>query len=130
MYITIIQHEGRSTTRSNNMKLITADIKKKLEKNYAKASETGESVPVVLKLFGGSACTWLITEIEPDGDTMRGLCDIGHGCCEYGTVSLRELQSVKFPPFGLGVERDMYFKGGAVSQFKEYYDEHGTLNGC
>lgn len=112
------------------MKLITKSILEKLKKNNKIVSETGESVPVVLKLFGGSNCTWLITDIEPDNDTMNGLCDIGHGCCEFGSVSLLELQSIKFPPFGLGVERDRYFNGGPVSKFREYYNEHGTLNGC
>ena len=112
------------------MKLITANIQKKLERNYQKSAETRETQNVVLKLFGGSNFTWLITEIEPDGDTMWGLCDIGQGFCEYGTVSLRELKSIKFPPFGLGVERDMYFNGGPVEKFQKYYEEHKTLNGC
>ena len=112
------------------MKLITADIRKKLEKNYQKTLETGESQNIVLKLFGGSNMTWLITEIEPDNDIMWGLCDIGMGCCEFGTVSLSELESTRFPPFGLGVERDMYFSGGTVDSFREYYNEHGSLNGC
>jgi hypothetical protein len=112
------------------MKLITAAIQKKLEKNYKQAEETGESGNVVLKLFGGSNCTWLITDIAPDGDTMSGLCDIGHGCCEFGTVSLAELQSVRFPPFGLPIERDRFFQGGTVEQFQKYYDENGSLNGC
>lgn len=112
------------------MKLITANIQKKLTANYKKAEETGDSGEVVLKLFGGSACTWLITEIEPDGDIMRGLCDIGLGCCEYGTVSLSELKETRFPPFGLPVERDMHFSGGSIESFREYYNEHQTLNGC
>jgi hypothetical protein len=112
------------------MKLITADIQKKLEKNYQRTIETGESNDVVLKLFGGSNCTWLITEIEPDNDIMWGLCDIGMGTCEYGTVSLSELKSVRFPPFGLSVERDRHFQGGSVESFRKYYEEHGTLNGC
>jgi hypothetical protein len=112
------------------MKLITADIRKKLEKNYEQVCETGESGDVVLKLFGGSSCTWLITDIDPDGDTMMGLCDIGMGCCEFGSVSLRELETTKFPPFGLGVERDQWFRGGPVSQFQDYYEKNGSLNGC
>ena len=112
------------------MKLITAEIMKKLEKNHQQTIETGESQDVVLKLFGGSCFTWLITEIEPDNDIMWGLCDIGMGCCEFGTVSLSELKSLRFKPFGLGVERDMYFHGGSVDSFREYYDENGTLNGC
>jgi len=112
------------------MKLITSAIQKKLEANHKIASETGESTPIVLKLFGGSSCTWLISEIEPDNDRMRGLCDIGMGCCEFGTVSLKELENLKFKPFGLGVERDRYFDGGSVDSFRKYYNEHGTLNGC
>jgi len=113
------------------MKLVTKAIKEKLEKNFRRTMETGESGDVVLKLFGGGAMTWLITDIDPeDGDTMMGLCDIGMGCCEFGSVSLSELQSTKFPPFGLGVERDLSFKGGPVSKFQEYYDIHNTLNGC
>lgn len=111
------------------MKLITASIMKQLKKNFKKTLETGESKKIVLKLFGG-AMTWLITEIEDDNDTLWGLCDIGQGCCEFGTVSLSELQSVKFPPFGLGIERDMYFKGGSVESFRQYYEEHQTLSGC
>ena len=112
------------------MKLITAAIQAKLEKNYQRTRETGESNDVVLKLFGGSSCTWLITEIEPDNDTLWGLCDIGMGCCEFGTVSLRELQATKFPPFGSRVDRDMYFTEGSVKSFRDYYEEHQTLNGC
>jgi len=112
------------------MKLITSAIRKKLEANHIKANETGESGDVVLKLFGGAGMTWLITEIEPNNDRMWGLCDIGMGCCEFGTVSLSELEDLKFPPFGLGVERDMYFSGGPVKKFQEFYDEHQTLNGC
>ena len=112
------------------MKLITADIQKKLEANYNKTAETGITGNVVLKLFGGSRSTWLITEIEPDNDTMWGLCDIGMDCCEFGTVSLSELKQSRFRPFNLPVERDRWFKGGPVKKFKDYYDKHGTLNGC
>jgi len=108
------------------MKLITKTIRTKLEKNYREHNDED----VVLKLFGGSNCTWLITQIEPDGDTLCGLADIGHGICEYGTVSLSELQSIKFPPFGLGIERDMFFKGGKVNDFLNYHNEKHTLNGC
>jgi hypothetical protein len=112
------------------MKLITADIQKKLTANHIKASETGEDGDVVLKLFGGSSMTWLITEIDAEGEIMYGLCDIGQGCCEYGTISFSELKSIKFPPFGLGVERDMHFSGGTVQSFRDYYAKNGTLNGC
>lgn len=113
------------------MKLITAAIRKKLEKNNAIVCATGQSVPVELKLFGGSCMTWLVTDIEADGDTLNCLADIGQGCCEFGTVSLSELEGIKFPPFGLSVERDMHFEtGDSVDSFRKYYNEHGSLNGC
>jgi len=86
------------------MKLFTKAIEKKLIANGNKPE--AERVPV-LKLFGGGACTWLIS--EKDGDTLFGLCDLGFGFPELGYVSLAELESVKFPPFGLGVERDLGF---------------------
>ena len=41
-----------------------------------------------------------------------GLANIGYGW-EWGWFSLKELEEVKFPPFGLSVERDMYLPAGA-----------------
>lgn len=111
------------------MKLLTNPIREKLIKNFNHAQETGEDGEVVLKLFGGSM-TWLITELDPETNIMMGLCDIGQGYCEYGSVSLTELENTTFPPFGLKVERDMYFEGGPIDQFREYYEEHQTLAGC
>ena len=84
----------------NKMQLITKEIQKKLN---AKGNKP------VLKLFtpwGGA--TWLISEIDTDGDTMFGLCDLGLGFVELGSVSLKELQNLR-GPMGLKVERDMYF---------------------
>ena len=50
------------------MKLITAAIQKKLEKNY----QTQNHEDIVLKLFNASgAQTWLITQIEPDATDSR-----------------------------------------------------------
>ena len=62
----------------------------------------------VVKLFhplGGS--TWLLTELDQDGDRLYGLCDLGMGEPELGYVSLRELESVVVR--GLGIERDLHF---------------------
>ena len=97
------------------MKLLTKALEAKLRANgIAQAAVKGtkaerDFVPVV-KFFGGGAMTWLITEMDEDGDTLFGLCDISQGCAELGSVSLRKLMSLKFPPFGLGVERDAWFK--------------------
>jgi len=102
------------------MKLITREIELNLKKNAALAEEDRRPV---LKLFGGGACTWLISEKE--GDILFGLCDLGLGCAELGYVSLSELEGLKFPPFGLGVERDTVFK--AEKTLTEYAEEASKL---
>ena len=98
------------------MKLLTKEVLKKLEKNNT-VPETDRK-PVV-KFFGGGACTWLIS--EKDGDILFGLCDLGVGTPEIGYVSFTELAEAKFPPFGLKVERDLYFT--ADKTLVEYADE-------
>ena len=51
----------------------------------------------VLTLFNPcGAATWLLTEIEPDDpDIAWGVCDLGMGFPEFGTVSLAELAFVR-----------------------------------
>jgi len=90
------------------MKLLTKEIERKLRKNAETKPRNMGNVPVV-KLFGGSY-TALFTELAADGDTLFGLADLGMGYPELGYSSLKEIASVKVPPFGLGIERDMYFK--------------------
>ena len=42
----------------------------------------------VVKLFTPDAqCTWLLTELDPDGGLAFGLCDLGMGEPELGYVS-------------------------------------------
>lgn len=103
------------------MKLLTAAISAKLLKNGAAsaASVGGIDHKPVVKFFGGGACTWLISEMDANGDTLFGLCDLGMGSPEMGSVSLRELTSIRFR-FG-GVERDLHFK--ANKTLVEYADE-------
>jgi hypothetical protein len=68
----------------------------------------------VVKLFNPcGAATWLLTEIDPDEETVAwGLCGLGMGCPEFGTVSLEELAAYR-GRFGLGIERDLNFKARA-----------------
>ena len=70
-----------------------------------------DHVPVV-KLFDPcGAATWLISAIEPDDpDILFGLCDLGLGFPELGSVRLSELEFVR-GRLGLGIERDLYFEG-------------------
>ena len=63
-----------------------------------------------------------------DDDTMYGLCDLGMGYPELGYVSLKELESMKFPPLGLGVERDLNFKANVtLSQYHNEALEHHRI---
>ena len=90
------------------MILITEDLRIRLLANGAADVET-DHVPVV-KLFNPvGAATWLLTELDADGDTLFGLCDLGFGFPELGSVSLAELETVK-GPLGLGIERDRHFE--------------------
>ena len=65
----------------------------------------------VVKLFNPcGAATWLISAIEPDDpDILFGLCDLGMGFPELGSVRLSELESVR-GPLNLGIERDLFFE--------------------
>ena len=98
------------------MKLLTKDISERMAKNgriREALSKTGKAeadfYPVV-KLFTPDAqCTWLLTELDPDDpDIAFGLCDLGMGCPELGSVRMSELESVR-GQLGLPVERDYHF---------------------
>lgn len=85
-------------------------------------------IPVV-KLFNPcGAGTWLLTEIEPDEpDIAWGLCDLGMGCPEFGTVRLSELGSYR-GPFRLGIERDRHFRASKpISAYCGEAREHGAI---
>jgi hypothetical protein len=69
-----------------------------------------DHVPVAKFFNPIGAGTWLITEMEPDGDTLFGLADLGFGSPELGACSLAEFTSISLP-FGLGIERDVLFEG-------------------
>lgn len=91
------------------MKLMTKAIEKALPSLDETADMTAEEQTVVVKFFGGSGATWWITAMDPENRTMFGLCDLGMGFPELGYVSLDELEALRFPPFGLPVERDLHF---------------------
>jgi Protein of unknown function (DUF2958) len=117
------------------MKLLTADIRKKLLRNgsvHRQCDEAGESepdfVPVVELFTPDAGCTWFLTELDPDDpDIAYGLCDLGLGCPELGWVSLSELEAVR-GRLNLPVERDLYFT--ATKTLCAYANEaraHGAI---
>ncbi len=97
------------------MKLITKSIEKKLEKAPFFSTEgLGLDANVIVKFFGGSAATWLVTEAyDHHGEYWEffGCVTLDGHNWEYGYFMLSELEALRFPPFGLPVERDMYFHG-------------------
>jgi len=84
------------------MKLLTKELTAKLNKaGYANMNP-------ICKLFTPwGRATWLITGME-DG-ILYGYADLGMGCVEWGGIaSLEELESIR-GPFGLKIERDLYW---------------------
>ena len=98
------------------MKLLTETIRGQLLRNgriRAEMAEQGRAEPdyiPVVKLFTPDAnATWLLTELDPEDPNIAfGLCDLGLGFPELGSVRISELQSVR-GRFNLPVERDLYF---------------------
>ena len=88
------------------MKLINEEIKNKLPKLFEQDNK-GLNAIAYLKFFTPDFnWTWYATEFDGE-DTFFGLVD---GLCkELGYFSLSELESVR-GPFGLKIERDLYFK--------------------
>ena len=88
------------------MKLITPT----LETRFAEIGDQSEkSNPLIITKFFdpcGSA-TWFATEYDSKTQICFGYVT-GLDYDEWGTFSISELESIK-RPFGLGIERDIYF---------------------
>ncbi len=113
------------------MKLLTQEIRTKLIENGKKqeavrGTEDEIDFKPVVKLFTPDAnCTWLLTELDPDeSDIAFGLCDLGLGFPELGSVSITELSQVR-GRLGLPVERDRGFK--ADKTLNQYASEARKL---
>jgi hypothetical protein len=89
------------------MQLLTEDQRARL---IANGLNRGDHVPVVKFFNPVGSGTWLFSELDADGDTLFGLCDLGFGCPEMGSASLSEIARVHLP-FGLTIERDLCFEG-------------------
>lgn len=106
------------------MNLLTKALRDKLISNGKRqATVKGTSAefdfePVVKLFYPAGAATWLLTEIDPSDETVAwGLCDLGMGCAEFGTVSLTELAAFR-GRLGFRIERDLYFKArGPISAY-------------
>jgi len=116
------------------MKLLTKELRDKLlangrEQAMVKGTKAERDFwPVVKFFYPAGAATWLITEADPENpDVLFGLCDLGHGFPELGSVRLSELQSFK-GRFGLGIERDLHFEAkGPLSLYADAAREAGAI---
>src|SRR6202023_1496906 len=90
-------------------------------RHIGRDGKTEDFKPVVKLFAPWGGATWLLTELDPDNpDIAFGLCDLGMGCPELGSVSLAEIESIRSPG-GLLIERDLYFK--PTKTLQAYADE-------
>ena len=91
--------------------LFTKEQREQLQANdSASLADESFAVSPVVKLFApDGAGVWLLAELAADDDTAFGLCDLGFGCPELGTVSIRELATTP-GKLGLPIERDLAFQ--------------------
>lgn len=96
------------------MQLLTAHIVKTLRKHPLGSQDgKGFNAKIIVKFFGGSRYTFYVTEGSPCGNDWEffGYCvsALGPDCDEWGYTMLSQLTSMRFPPFRLPIERDLYF---------------------
>jgi hypothetical protein len=100
------------------MKLLTADLKKAL----IKAGYDNET-PICKLFTPWGKATWLVTGIE--NNIIIGYADLGMGCVEWGGIAtVEEFESI-CGPFGLKIERDLYW----TPKEGEKYCERESLMG-
>ncbi len=95
------------------MKLLTKAIIKKLPKLGTTNNKSPENTIAVVKFFNAAgAGTWYATEFDGE-DTFFGKVVLHES--ELGYFSLQELQNFR-GRFGLGIERDLFFKPTPLSE--------------
>lgn len=84
------------------MKLLTAELKKKL----TKAGYDNET-PICKLFTPWGKATWLVTGIE--NNIIIGWADLGMGCVEHGSIAtIEEMESIR-GPFQMKIERDLFW---------------------
>jgi len=97
------------------MKLMTKELERRFKE--VGRQEYAKDPIVIAKFFDPCGPgTWLATEYDPRTKLFFGYVSIfGDHNDEWGYFSLEELESVK-AGFGLGIERDLYFKEQPASK--------------
>ena len=99
------------------MKLLTKELRRKLPSLY---STERQSDPLVQAKFftPDSNWTWYVLEFDGDDRFFGYVSGLEN---ELGYFSLSELQSVR-GPFGLAVERDLYFEPQPLSKVRAMHE--------
>ena len=95
------------------MKLLTKENIKSLPALYSQEKLGLEQKAVVKFFTPWSNWTWYATEFDENTGLFYGLVDGTEK--EMGTWTIEELKSVN-GPFGLKIERDMYFKSIKIKE--------------
>lgn len=82
------------------------------------ASAEGTAGIKTVRLFTPDAGgTWVLYEYDPSSRIAFGLCDLGLGFAELGSVSIAELETVR-GALGLPVEVDLHWSGTLADGYK------------
>jgi len=106
-----------------------ADFVKLLANGHRTAGgEDIDPLPVIKLFTPDASATWLLTEIDPDDEDLAfGLCDLGLGCPELGSVRLSELDSVR-GRLGLPIEKDIHFVANmSISAYAKEARSNGMI---
>lgn len=97
------------------MKLVTKELEKKFPEIYE--TQRQEDPIVQAKYFcPWNGWTWFATEFDKEEGIFYGL--VAGFEIEFGYFSLKEFQEVE-GPFGLKIERDLYWEPTPLSKVKE-----------
>lgn len=109
---------------------ITDDERAQLLANgHARAVAPDFDPTPVAKLFTPDThAIWLLATLDPaDGDTAWGLCDVGIGMPELGTIRLSDLASI-VGPLNRPVLRDRYFQPArTLSEYTRLAKLNGSI---
>ena len=110
-----------ANSRIRGMKLLTAELKKRLPPLHGQESRGGQAIAYVKWFTPDSSWTWYVTEGDPIQDptgrvvdyTLFGLVDGLEK--ELGYFRLSEIESVR-GPMGLPIERDLYWQPKTLAE--------------
>ena len=87
-----------------------------------------DHVPVVKFFNPVGIGTWRATELDTNGDTLYGLAQL-NDAPELGSFSLAETATLVLP-FGMHIERDLFFSAAFPISAAEAARQTGSINGA